>query len=389
MSDARGPDAAPTGAVAVLWFAGTVSTLLLFAFDIGHLRGLLVPEHGVLIGRDFVNIWVGGKLAWGGRLDILYDPQAYWAAARGMFAGLLPHNYSYPPQSLIPAALLSLLPYPAALATWLVATTGLFLIAARPFMRGLPLWMAALTPGALINIWAGQYGLLAGALWLFAFAAMDRRQGQAGLSAALLTVKPHLGLLIPIIWIARRRWTALGVAVAGTLAIVAVSAALFGTGIWIDYLTKAPETQRAILEAPGDQLYFRMMPTTLVALRGYPAMLGIAVQAATALAALALLWRARKAGAGDLAFIAATATFLILPYAFDYDMTVATLGFGLTLATRWRRLAAWEAPVLCVAYLLPGRMIAFGAIPVGVAPLVLLGALWVQVRHASPQESAV
>ncbi|TZG25180.1 glycosyltransferase family 87 protein [Sphingomonas montanisoli] len=371
-----------------------MSGLLLFAFDIGHLRGLVVPEHGVLIGRDFVNMWVGGKLAWGGRLDILYDPDAYWTAARSMFPGLLPHNYSYPPQSLIPAALLALLPYPVALATWLTATMGLFVLAARPFMRGLPLWMAVLTPGALINVWAGQYGLLAGALWLFAFAAIDQRQGRAGLSAALLTVKPHLGLLIPIIWIARRRWTALGVAVAATLAIVAVSALIFGMDIWTDYLTKAPATQGAILDAPGDQLYFRLMPTTLVALRGFPPSFGVVGQIATAVAALALLWRARYAAAGDLAFIAATATFLILPYAFDYDMTVAALGFGLTLATRWRRLAAWEAPLLCVAYLLPGRMIAFGAVPVGIAPLILLGALWVQVRHATDQargaqESAV
>ena len=364
--------------------------MLLF-HDWGQARGLFVPDQYVVVGRDFANMWIGGKLAWGGMLDRLYDPEAYLAAAQRWFPGLWQHNYSYPPQSLILGGLLALLSYPAALAVWTLGTGGLFFLAARPFMRGVPAGLALVTPAALVNLWAGQYGFLAGALWLFAFAAMERDGRRSGIAAGLLTIKPHLGLLIAPIWLLRRRWTAIGVAIAVAVMIVVASGLIFGFDLWIDYATKVPATQRAIMTAQGPQFFFQMMPTTLVALRGWPAPLPMIAQAATAIVALALVWRARRAAAADLAFIAATATFLILPYAFNYDMTVATLGIGLLAVRRWQRLAAWEAPVLCVAYLVPAWMVALDIVAQWTVPVILLLALWVQVRHAAEagQESAV
>ena len=377
--------------IAGLWLVGLVPAVLLIAQDWSQSHEMLIADQRVMIGRDFVNLWVGGKMAWGGMLDSLYDPSAYLAAARSWFAGLGRHNFSYPPQSLLLGMPLAMLPYPAALAVWTAGTGALFWCAARPFMRGLPAWLALLTPAALVNIWAGQYGFLAGALWLFAFTAIDRNKGRSGIAAGLLTIKPHLGLLIPLIWIVRRRWQAIGVAVATTAAIVIVSGLVFGFDLWSDYLIKAPAAQRAVLTAPGDHLFFHMMPTTFAALRGQAEPWPMLAQAVTAIIALALVWRALNAESTDLAFIAATATFLILPYAFNYDMTVATLGFGLLIARRWQKLAWWEAPVLCLAFLVPERMmITVGGIGQWVVPAILLAALWVQVRHArEAHESAV
>ena len=74
-------------------------------------------------------------------------------------------------------------------------------------------------------------------------------------------------------------------------------------------------------------LFIRMMPTIMpsLALAGVSAGLAAIVQVVVALGAIGLLlWRMPK-DSGEAGLATATATFLVLPYAFNYDMTVAGL----------------------------------------------------------------
>jgi hypothetical protein len=70
-------------------------------------------------------------------------------------------------------------------------------------------------------------------------------------------------------------------------------------------------------------------------------------------------WLAFAAGAIFLltrrfdVFTAATATFLIAPYGFHYDMTVVCLGFGLLLFQNWRSMPPWQCLVCALAFLSP------------------------------------
>jgi alpha-1,2-mannosyltransferase len=367
------------------WLFGALIAVKLIANDVGLSDGLAIPKYGVMVGRDFVNLWVGGKMAWSGQLAHLYDVPAYNEIMRGYFPTQLRHNYAYPPHTLAFGALLALLPYAVALAVWLVGTGALFVAAARHFLpRDMPLLargMLLVTPAAIVNIWTGQYGFLTGALWLSAFAAIDLSQARSGIAAGLATVKPHLGLLLPAILIGRRRLAAIGTAIVVIAALILASGLLFGFDLWRDYLLKVPATQAAILASPEPQFYFKLMPTTAVALRSLPPVLAIAGQVATVLIALGLLWRARRLPATDLAFVAATATLLILPYAFDYDMTVANLGFGIVLLTGWSGLALWEKAALALAYVLPSLSIAADPLGLPLGPPILLAALVAQVRR--------
>ena len=61
------------------------------------------------------------------------------------------------------------------------------------------MWLAVLTPAALMNIWAGHYGFLVGALFLLGWERLDRRPWQAGLFFGLMLIKPHLAILIPLV----------------------------------------------------------------------------------------------------------------------------------------------------------------------------------------------
>jgi hypothetical protein len=290
-----------------------------------------------LWGRDFVNVYSSGALALQGRLDILYDVDAYRAFQDGLFAGELQHhNYSYPPVTLLYTWLFALVPYPVAWIGWLGLTGALFAAAARPLMRGagLPAWAALVAPASLVNLWAGHYGFLIGALWLFAWRLLPRRPALAGLLIGLMVVKPHLAVLAPIVLLWRREWVAIAAAAATSAGLVALSAALFGPQLWLTYLTETAMLQAAMVDDVG-AFFLTMMPTVSPALAifGLPTLAASAIQAAVAVAAIAVLLRNLPRDSEEAGLATATATFLVLPYAFAYDMTVAGLA-GLILFRR-------------------------------------------------------
>jgi len=318
----------------------------IFTFFVGatvFLRDLYNSEAGLSIsgdalwGRDFVNVYTSGALALQGRLDMLYDVAAYQAFQPGLFgAELRFHNYSYPPVTLLYTWLFALLPYPVAWLGWLAGTGALFWRAARPYLRdaGLPGWVAILAPAAVVNLWAGHYGFLVGALWLFAWRLLPSRPALAGVLIGLMVVKPHLALLAPLVLMWRREWIAIAGAASTALGLVALSAAIFGAELWITWLTDTARLQAAMVDDVG-AFYLTMMPTLTpaLALVGVPTLAAAIVQAVVGTAAVVLLLRRLPHDSGEAGLATATATFLVLPYAFAYDMTAAGLA-GLILFRR-------------------------------------------------------
>lgn len=358
-----------------LWIIVASIGAFLFARDLlntgGH--GPLSIAGDALWGRDFVNVHTSGTLALRGELDVLYDVESYRAAQLGLFeGGLRYHNYSYPPVTLLYTWLLALLPYPVAWIGWLAGTGALFVFAARPYLRGagLPAWLAVVTPAAIVNIWAGHYGFLVGALWLFAWHHLPRRPALAGVFLGLLIVKPHLAVLAPLVLLWRREWLAFVAAGATTLALVGLSILIFGLDLWVTYFTSTTGFQAAMIDDVG-AFYVVMMPTVApsLALIGVPAGPALAVQAAVALGAVILLLRHLPRDSRDAGLATAVATFLVLPYAFSYDMTVVSLAGVLLL----RRAMGCGSPLLelitWLAATMPLLMIFLNSAGVPVTPL--------------------
>ena len=200
------PAASPSrNGIVMAWLLGSALVFVFLTRDIMLTDGGII-DRSVVWGRDFVNVWTGGRLVLAGAFDTLYDPRAYAAFQRGLFGAIDPHNYSYPPLSYPLAAALALLPYPVALAIWQIASAAFFAWAARPWW---PLtrrwwWLAALTPAALVNIWAGHYGFIVGGLYLLGWRALDERPLRAGVYFGLMLIKPHLALLVPLALLLRR-----------------------------------------------------------------------------------------------------------------------------------------------------------------------------------------
>lgn len=312
-----------------------------------------------LIRKDFVNLWVAGRLALAGQVATIFDPGAFQQASSALLGGrFTTNNYSYPPHALFAAIPFALLPYGWAYLAWNLAGIAFLSAAARRACPpSFPWWLAALTPAGLINMIWGHYGFLYGGLWLLAFG----RGAGAGVAAALLTFKPHLGpLVVPAIIADRRR---LAVAVGGTLLLVVASALAFGWPAWRAFFTDTFRFQAELI-APARRAQLLFLQVSPVISYGW---WGWAYCAALAAWLVARCFNL---------FTAATATFLIVPYGFHYDMTVASLGFAVTLFVA-TKMAWWERLACVLGFLCP-VLVLFGNF---FAPPILLIGLWVQARR--------
>ncbi len=292
----------------------------------------------LLVGWDFVNTWMGGRVALHGNPQALFDFQHYNDVLKSLFPAQLPrHNWSYPPHILLLIWPLGLLPYLSAFVAWLAAGLGLFLwVASEGRMDVRRLGFLAFSPVVMVNVLTGQNGLFTGAIILAALYVWDRRPMLAGLLFGILTIKPQLGLLIPLVLILTGRWRCLASAVATTIAMIAASAAIYGPSVWTAFVFQVVPFQDLVL-THSTGLMLGMMPTAFINARfaGLPLSAAWALQAMVALAALvATIWTFWKRRDPLLSIATLlTASLLITPYAFNYDMAALTV-VAATLAGR-------------------------------------------------------
>jgi len=277
----------------------------------------------------------------GGPNDFSY----FWNAARSALYGSPTIAwFPYPPHALFLYLPFAPLPFHAAWAVFNFYGLALFVLAARPYLpKGFPPLLAICTPAVIICVVFGQTGLVVGALWLWAF----RGRWQA---VAVLTFKPHLGILSALSL--NRRTLLPTVLLAGALILASVA-------VFPDWWAQIPDQ---ILRQSGQiGQRARWNHIGVGPAIGY----GFVIWAVFAAAALYLLARDTNV------WSAATAALLVSPYGFHYDMPVASLGFALALC---KEQPVSKSVLLTLALWLP-VLVQIGA---WVAPPILMGALWAQ-----------
>lgn len=369
----------------VLWALLALVSCVPIIFDFTRAHGLVMPQDN-LIGRDFLNAWAGGRLAFEGQVRDIYLPARYLAQLQGLLGFRTDfHAFSYPPTLLLFLWPFGLIAYLPALLVWIAATGAAFNAAARHYLRrdGVPVWLAALLPAGFVNIWAGHHGFIFSALWLAAFASIKKRPAIAGLLIALLTLKPHMGALIALLLVIRGEWRTIAWTVLGGLALVAASIAAFGVEPWVNYFRFIAPLQADLLSRSTGE-YLRMMPTPYVSfwVASHSMMTAIIAQTLFATSALALLVRAalRRVPWPELGLMASTATFLVLPYAFNYDMEVVGIGAALLLYGRSGDLDPAGRLAALLALAAPFFVFVMNIIGLPLLPFALLYFLWVQSK---------
>lgn len=291
------------------------------------------PRDGssLIIGRDFVNLWMYGRAALGADPGRWYDLASYHAALRDLLGmELNGQNWSYPPTVMWLAAPFGALPYLVALAAWSVIGPLLLLRAARlDLAEPRILAVVMVSPAAVFCLICGQSAFLTTALLVAIFALLDRRPVVAGCLIALLTIKPQLGLLFPVLLAATGRWRVFAAASVAALALAAITAMVFGTASWRQFIALGLPVQSLVLADP-DGIATPFFPTLYMNLRGIGVgpQWALAVQGVLALAAAASVALAgRWAGETDQDLVRAqflAASVSASPYLLDYDLLPLT-----------------------------------------------------------------
>lgn len=380
----------------VAWWLFAFWVLATYGMRLGFLLYVEIglDKHSDIVDRDFANYWVGAQFALDGRHLDLFDQPKYFAYLQSLFgADYQIHAWGYPPHFLMLVAPLGVLEYRAALVVFLLATLVLFVVAALAFRRRIApetsqpyLWLA-LFGYVLMQAEATQNGFLTSALLLCVFTYMRERPVVAGLALALLTVKPQLGFLIPLLALLDRNWALLRWATLFTVILVGLSVAWFGVDSWRAYFTQVvPYQQLVMIEWYG--IFLRMMPSTFGSVRTleYSPDTAYAVQWIVSGVAFACLLRLLFVLKDPLerVFAIVAGTFLISPYSFNYDMgAISVMAACLALRARAAR-RHLETGVYGALAILPAAITSLGMKNLPIAPLVLAASfavLWIGARR--------
>ena len=346
-----------------------------------------LDPRGQALGADFVTFYSASTLALAGNGLDAYTVASLSAVERHLFPAfsLGPYAWFYPPTFLLLIAPLALLPYLAALALFIGTTAAAWAVTlGRAIGRSGAGWLIAAFPGLWICIAQGQNGLLTAALAGGSLLLLTRQPMLSGVLLGLLVIKPQLAVVFAVALIATRAWRTMLVAAGTALAFLGVSVAVFGPRslpAWFESLQLA----RTATEA--GYLPWHKMPSTFAMLR----LVGASVEwsyivhglvSLIALTAVWVVWR-RSDSLRLRGSVLMAATFIVNPYAFDYDL--AWLAFPIAwlachgLDQGWRRgdrevlTAVWLLPVLSttIAYLTH----------VQTGPIVLGALVWIAVRR--------
>jgi alpha-1,2-mannosyltransferase len=338
------------------------SGLMVLLLEVGYLLSSRLPYDpiGYLVGRDFVNTWVGAKLALSGDPAQFFEPHAYNALLKEYFGPNYPlHIWSYPPHFLLFTWPFGFLPYMSAYILYSALGLILYLwVVSDGQRRADHLVLLVLAPAVTVNIWSGQTGFLLTALLVGGLIQLDRRPVLAGVLFGMLTIKPQLGVLLPLMLLLTGRWRTIAAAAATTAALLAATTIAFGPRVWTAYVNDAMPMQTKVV-ADGFSHYMVHMPTAFMNAKtaGLSLTTAIGIQVVvSAITVAAVTWTFWRRRDGDLSnALLVTAIFTVTPYAFNYDMVV----FGwvmIMLMDRsdnepldyWLMLAVWAVPFVTV-----------------------------------------
>lgn len=391
--------ASPAARTAVdeLYMKFTVAAAVFFAtfeilyFVLSGLPSWSVPvgdSFGAAIGRDYLNTWMGGRSALGEGPAVWFDYPTYNAALRSVlpYDNFPIHYWSYPPHILLFIWPFGLIPYFPGYLLWTGLGVASFLFAARKSgIRPRDFWFLALAPAAAVNIFIGQNGFFSAALLIGGLAMLDRRPWLSGLLFGLLSLKPQLGIMLPIMLLLTGRWRVIAAAGLTVVLLAGLTALIYGPDIWVGYVQKVLPQQRWLMNSTGAILYC-MIPSTLIGARfiGLPIEAAWAVQWIATLAAVGAVawtyWRPRDSVLS--ASVLVTAIFVASPYSLTYDLVVLSWVVlllrdrpGNSMADHALALAVWTLPV---------TMLLLGPLHIPIAALVLpafLGRLIWRLAH--------
>jgi hypothetical protein len=345
--------------------------------------------------NDFLAIFDCVRFPITHRAPEIYD-RSIINAFQESLAGLQYYPCPYPPSFLFFMIPLGLMNFYTSYAAWILGTFAFyFAVSWRSQQPRSATFIIFFAPATVVTFAFGQTGFLTSALMVGGFRLAGRRPILSGVLFGLLSIKPQLGVLVPIALISARHWPTLAAASATVFVLVLASSAAFGWSIWPLWLSQLLTHAEWVAAA-----HPQYMPTIIANLTFLGVELPVArlIQLAATIAVAGTVWACFRRGPTELGVSAAlVGTFLATPYAFVYYMPMVTNAI-LAMIYQERRMRCLlrlpEALVLVWSLILPALIFETwrpGAIRC--VPLILLFGLIVwrmfPGRYGGPETGAV
>ncbi len=305
--------------------------------------------------RDGLDFWAGGFLASHGHVAMVFDPVAYQGFLNGaFFAGaktLDVHMWSYPPNYLLLASGFGwLAPWHAVLAFDALSLALLVVVLRLARLPWLLILAVAASPVAFENFLEGQNAALLTALIGGGILLLPTRPRLAGVLAGLASIKPQLGVVLPLFLLRRApvafAWAALAAVVLGAASLWA-----FGPGAWAAFWTVTRPAMSNVLLTGKPPEFAGGLISVFAAVRFLGVHAALVVQGVVSLGAV--FWAWRRKNAVEILVLAALAS----PYLHDYDLLGVALAVALLVRDRLERgFLPGEAILFFLAWFGPGTL---------------------------------
>ena len=244
----------------------------------------LFEADGKLSCIDFSHYWVSGSLAGSADPALVYNFSTFSAARAdlgGADACLVPvlNQFVYPPTYLFFTYALGLMPYVVAFAAWTVFTLLLYLVAIYLIVPRPIAILVALSPfPVFFNFFLGQNGFLLAGLMGLSLALMERGPRLSGVLLGLLTFKPQIGILFPVVLLVSRKWRVILSATATSVVLMVTSMVVFGYQGWPSFIHGLVDRGPSLSPLSQDSMRLRIgVWLSLVGRRQYAHRVGHAV----------------------------------------------------------------------------------------------------------------
>jgi hypothetical protein len=332
---------------------------------------------------DLVHFWAISKVA--GE----QGPASVYVGDALREGGISAEVFFYPPTTLLLLNTLASPDFAQFVLRWfmlclLVYFAAVHLAVPQLATRACPRWLlflVALCFGGLgESLFYGQFSAVFAALWLLLFVAIMRMPQLGAVPLVLLTLKPHLGFVLPVLLLWQRRWGQLIATSVLLLCLILLTLGLWGPAPWQGYFAIFDEIVSRT--AASQLLYNSSAPSSIyygLSRLGLSALPALIIQLTAGLIALAWLWRLRAhlTHAAQLALLPIV-ILLFVPHWYPYDLVLlilpllALLPVLLMPTTHWADRALW---LLCFA--LPPLTDALNAATgLGPWPILLAALLW-------------
>ncbi len=303
------------------------------AFAVHFVAGnWLIDRAGNYISTDFLQWWLGSRVALGRGAAAVYNDSTF-SAARTLVTKSAPppisyFHYVYPPTMLLLCAPLARLPYVTAFFAWLAATVGLYVLALYAILPSVLSIVLTFVPLPVAkSVYEGQTSFLMVGLLGLSLLFMSRRPYLSGMCLGLLTYKPQFVLFFPLALVITGQWRVVAGATGSASLFAAATTMVFGPNAWLLFLRSSQGANPATFLPPNmdalNQTVLGMMHAAGAGLVG-----AWIVHLAVALSATVLacrIWLQAPVPHSLKAAAFSIGVLIMTPYMLAYDLTALSV----------------------------------------------------------------